>query len=258
MNRRRAVQILVLLMGSLAIAAAQAPAPPATGTGAISGVVTDGVTKQPIADAIVELGFPQQRDYPEFSRPLFTDERGRFVFTGLTAGSAFVVRARKPGYMETGAISPSGSDTTPPIALEQGQWFSSASIVLWPPASISGTVRDESGEPVIGVFVKLLAQVRIGASLRWASGNIVLTDDRGMFRIGRLPHRSRASSMCSPPVEARGRGRRTTPNPPGRTTICLQSQVFCRVPTCSTKIAAPGCSRRWSQPVATTPMPRLN
>jgi hypothetical protein len=56
----------------------------------------------------------------------------------------------------------------------------------WPPASISGTVRDERGEPLIGVFVRLLAQIRVGSACTGAAGTVVLTTTAASYRIGML------------------------------------------------------------------------
>jgi len=55
---------------------------------------------------------------------------------------------------------------------------------------ISGTVRDERGEPVVGVFVRALAKLRMGGREELAAGPMTVTDDRGLYRIsGLMPGR---------------------------------------------------------------------
>ena len=50
------------------------------GTAAISGVVTDATTRQPLADVMVYLGFQGRGAVGRLSRQV-SDEKGRFVFT---------------------------------------------------------------------------------------------------------------------------------------------------------------------------------
>ena len=163
------------------------PTPTPIATASISGAVVDAVTRQPIDDALVELTSTSEDGRQTTVERLFTDARGRFVFGRLPGGSRYRVTASKPGYFKTSLGSASRQNIGGPyIDLADGQWFAAPNFLLWPPASISGQVTDEAGEPVIGVFVRLLSQVRVGASNRWAVGLLAVTDDRGMYRIGNL------------------------------------------------------------------------
>ena len=194
MRHRLASALIVAATIGGAVASEQSgqtpPPTPPRADGVISGMVIDGVTKQPIADAIVRIGWPTRADYPEsseYSTSQFTDTKGRFFFTGLPARPGYAVNATKSGYFDNAFGSPDVEGAGyPVIALADGEWMSSANITLWPPASISGVVTDERGEPLIDVFVRVLSQVRVGAADRWAVGSPVLTDDRGMYRVSLL------------------------------------------------------------------------
>ena len=73
---------------------AAAALPP--GTGAISGVVVDVTTRQPIASAIVALGPPRQ---VQQERQL-TDAKGRFIFRDVAKFDGYTLTAQKPGYFD--------------------------------------------------------------------------------------------------------------------------------------------------------------
>lgn len=154
---------------------------------AISGVVIDGATKQPIADAVVQLGSVAQRDYPDVQRRQFSDTKGRFAFTDLPASNDYTVTVVKSGYFD-GAYgrAAGGLQTTGAIAVADGQWFKDATVTMWRPGSLSGMVIDERGQPVVGVFVRAISFVRIAGHDRYAVGPLVTTDDRGIYRIGLL------------------------------------------------------------------------
>ncbi len=192
-NRFASSLVLAAIVGGVVAGqqSGQTPPPePIRADAVISGTVIDGVTKQPIADAIVQIGWPTRADYPEspnYATSQFTDAKGRFVFTDLPARPGYAIKAMKSGYFDNAFGSPDVEGAGYPIiALADGDWMSSANITLWPPASISGFVTDERGEPLIDVFVRVLSKVRIGAADRWAVGTPVLTDDRGMYRVGLL------------------------------------------------------------------------
>ena len=153
---------------------------------AISGVVVDGVTKQPIADAIVELSFGPRQNSGSAPLQQFTDARGRFVFSDLPACSSCTINARKSGFLESAFGAPVAGGRARVIELAEGAWFSSADIMLWRLGSISGSVTNERGEPVSGVFVRALARTRVSGRDHLAAGELVRTDDRGMYRIDTL------------------------------------------------------------------------
>lgn len=166
---------------------AQEPDAPVTGTGAISGVVTDGATGQPLAGAYVQLinqtpgvavGAPRPRQT--------TDSRGRFIFTRLPPSANYIVAVSRPGYLDGGYKRLPGSSAQTRIGLIDGGWFSTADVTMWKPSAISGTVRDERGEPMVGTQVRVLMRVRIGGTSRWAAGPASETDDRGVYRIAGL------------------------------------------------------------------------
>lgn len=166
----------------------QEPDAPLIGTGAISGVVTDGATGQPLAGAYVQLtnqtpgvaaaAVPRPR--------LTTDSRGRFIFTKLPPSANYILVVSRPGYLDGGYKRLPGSTAQSRIGLIVGGWFSAADVQMWKPSSISGTVRDERGEPVVGTPVRVLLRVRIGGASRWAAGPVSETDDRGVYRIAGL------------------------------------------------------------------------
>ena len=110
--------------------------------------------------------------------------------------NVYAVAGQKPGYFDglAGERKPSqdaftlrfGADGFRRIKLGQGQWLDNVVVKLWPPGSISGRVVDERGEPIVARFIRVL---RTGAYRLEPPLTVVgaaLTDDRGVFSIGRL------------------------------------------------------------------------
>ncbi len=173
---------------------AQAPAPPAgqgpalDGAPAISGRVVDGVSGTPLAGAMVSLAAMEgpTEQTPRLIETQVTDAGGRFNFTHLSATRTYQIAASKPGYF-AGAYGVDTSRSAPRrIMLTENQSLRDATIALWRPASITGTILDEAGDPVVGIPVAAVAQVLVAGVPQWASGPLVRTDDRGVYRIAPL------------------------------------------------------------------------
>jgi hypothetical protein len=157
------------------------PRPPAVGSGAISGVITDAATGRPLSGALVSLGGPPGEQRPR----QVTDEAGRFIFTGLPSPADYGLSASHPDYLSAG-YNAAPRESAARIVLDEGQWFADANIQLSRPASLSGTVLDERGEPVVGVPVRVLMGVEVAGQTHWATGPVTETDDRGMYRVSDL------------------------------------------------------------------------
>jgi hypothetical protein len=183
--------VLASLVAVLAVAR-QAPQQTATFDGAISGFVVDGSTGAPVADAVVAVtqggGTTLPPDYK--SRQL-TDANGRFAFLNLPSDGTFLILSARFGYLDGGY----GRDAAPtdplrPIAIANGAWVGNLRVPIWRPAVISGTVRDEGGEPQVGVLVRALARLRMAGRDELAAGPLDVTDDLGRYRLsGLLPGR---------------------------------------------------------------------
>jgi hypothetical protein len=182
----RSTAILAALI-TMTSAARQRPSQlSAPATASISGVVVDGATAAPIAGAVVSLGIEGARG-PLPDRRL-TDSEGRFVFMNLPPARGYSVRASGAGYFDGGLGAPAlATADDGPIALADGESFTSARVRLWRPGAISGTVTNEKGDPVVGVFVRAIAILRVVGRSLLASASIALTDDRGAYRIASLP-----------------------------------------------------------------------
>jgi hypothetical protein len=176
--------LLAILMFAAVLGAQQAPAP--LPTGAISGVVTDSVTKRPLSGAVVSIVITSGGSAPanpNSRRAQVTDANGRFVFMHLPPSDLYSLSVTKIGYFP-GSY---GSGTNFRLTLAEGQWLNDANIALDRPASISGTVFDELGVPVTGATVRLLRQFIVGGQPQLAISTGAKTDDRGVYRIGGLP-----------------------------------------------------------------------
>ena len=155
--------VALLVCASAAVAQLQVPAPasapPQVGTGAISGVVTDGQTGSPIAGALVQLVTSDPMGAAPSARARqMTDGRGPLRLS--TIGSRLhTVRVTAPDYLDGGFGRVPGTEASSKIAIEDRQWFGEANTMLWKPASIYGTIRDERGEPLVDVPVTILMAV---------------------------------------------------------------------------------------------------
>jgi hypothetical protein len=176
--------LAVVCSGAIGLAAQQRPAgPPAPeGRGAISGVVTDEGSNRPIAGALVTL---TAGSILPGGRRQVADAMGRFVFTGLPAGS-FTAAATRFGYFDGGYGRASARAGNRRIVLGEGEWFADAQIRLWRTASMTGRVLDERGEPVVDVWVRALAEIFIAGRAQWVAGPLTKTDDRGAYRVAGL------------------------------------------------------------------------
>jgi hypothetical protein len=200
---------LILLAAPAVLAAQQRPeAPPA---GALSGVVADGASGAPIAGAIVTLASDPAQDLPDARQ--ITDEKGRFAFVHLPADATYTVEVSRYGYLPGGVgRERSPADPLRPLRLPRSGWLGDVHVPLWKPGAIGGTVRDESGEPVVGVLVRALIRLRLGGRDLLAAGRMTMTDDRGEYRLANL-HAGRyviqvpsvqSSIPASTPFSARG------------------------------------------------------
>jgi len=197
---RRCFALGLLTVGSWLFASGT-PAAQQTQVAAVNGVVVDGTTGQPIVGAAVSLLYlPPSGGPGQPAASQVTDAEGRFVFgdVKLPASPAsancicYSLNASKPGYL-SGAYGTSSPVEISPlvrglqnITLSDGQWLRDVRMVLWRPPSISGTVRDERGEPVVGATVRAMARLIVGGQPQLAAGPIAKTDDRGVYRIANL------------------------------------------------------------------------
>jgi hypothetical protein len=158
-------------------------------TGVIAGRVVDAATGEPVAGAQVELresGMPSARTVATTTQT--TTAEGAFEFASLPAAS-FVLSARAEGYLLSGSGVRRPGDFQGGVALQSGERLTNLVLKLWRAGTISGTVRDESGEPVVQAVVQPLrleyqAGERVWVMTRGQSGpGVVRTDDRGVYRL---------------------------------------------------------------------------
>ena len=198
MRSRNAVALafgLILLTSADGVAAPQGQAPPPPPpappkTAAITGVVIDGATKAPIAGALVTLSRLERQ---------IADAKGRFAFVNLAASPGHTITATRFGYFE-GTYGREATSHAPgaAIPLREGEWVSDLRVTLWRPGVISGTVVDERGEALVGVWVRALAQIPVAGRMRMAAGPAALTDDRGTYRLTELRPGRYVISVPSP------------------------------------------------------------
>ena len=108
-----------------------------------------------------------------------TTSNGSFVFHDLPPGH-YSLAATAFGY-ERSEYPPHVVDVA------DSSKPSSASLRLWRFASISGTITDEHGEPVVGVPVSALHRQTPTGGLAFRHEADVDTDDRGVYRFSQLP-----------------------------------------------------------------------
>lgn len=160
-------------------------APLRRGTAVIRGVVVDGTTGAPMRRAAVSLVI-EEPDL-EGSRVVGTtaDAAGQFEFTGVPAARVQVTASRA-GYFDYDNIW-SGEPEEPqwqPVA--DGQRIQGVRIALYRGGVVTGRVRDEFGEPAVGVEVEVLRREpgdRDGAVRTISSSITPTTDDTGAFRV---------------------------------------------------------------------------
>jgi uncharacterized protein (DUF2141 family) len=156
--------------------------------GSVSGTV---VSLQPMSEPIARVTVVLVVHGDSMKRwTTVSDNHGRFEFAGIPAGSYDLI-ASKPNYLTTmfGATQfgiPVGS----PVVLSVNERVD-VEIRLAPGAVISGAVRDEGGQPVPSIQVRLkridpgLIEELAGGAL--SVGLVRVADDLGQFRFFQLP-----------------------------------------------------------------------
>lgn len=167
-------------------------APQGPRTAIVVGQVIDGISGEPMPDAIVTLNLPA------FLPTLATtprgramaDPEGRFFFTDLPAGEYYLA-ATADGYITGQYAQRRPSARGELLPLKEGERRTDVVLRVWKHAVIGGTVVDEAGEPVVGVAFRALARDIVSGRARFGAESSfsvpsTLTDDRGVFRLSRV------------------------------------------------------------------------
>ena len=163
------------------------PAAPRAETASIRGRITDKVSGEPIARAVVSASPADGRSR---ATATLADADGRYAFPALAPGRYFI--GANPPLFRAGYVGASYTRTTSPteiLTLNMGDERTSIDIALPRAYAISGRVVDVDGEPAARVRIVTRP---IGANGRGPDRE---TDDLGRFRIfGLLPGRY---AVCS-------------------------------------------------------------
>jgi protocatechuate 3,4-dioxygenase beta subunit len=173
------------------------PTQPERGTAIVMGQVVDA-RGAGVADALVALQggielagiTPIPRPIPGGARRTLTNRDGRFVFLNLPSGS-YSLTAAKTGYQQ-GAYGRRRADgPVQSFEVADGERQLGLTIPMWQYAAVSGTVVDETGEPMVGVYVQAFRRTLDAGRQKFdtapASVTADSTDDRGEFRIDAMP-----------------------------------------------------------------------
>jgi len=168
------------------------PAPPQDARPAIEGVVARAGTNEPLPNAQVTLirtvasATADQADSggtASNTAQTFTDRSGRFVFRNVEPGLYRVAAARN-GYarQEYGQRTFGGLGRV--LTVTAGHGVETITFSLIPAGTVTGVVRDPSGEGIAGLQVQLLRRVYSASGLRtFATAGTDRTDDRGEYRV---------------------------------------------------------------------------
>lgn len=191
-----------LVVTAAILGAAQTPAPPpqSIGRNLLVGQVIEAGSTTPVAGAVVTLGGlttnPGNNVIFSFSQPaipggnkqVITDAQGHFVFAEVPDG-AYTLQATKPGYSPGGYGKRHATGWPQSIVVAGPTGIADLTIPIFKFATISGTVTDEAGEPIVGISVRAMRRIYDNGRPQFAtalSGMTAETDDRGMFRFTTL------------------------------------------------------------------------
>jgi len=155
--------------------------PPATGTAFLAGQVVDHPSGRGVPAATVLLGAragPGLRGQPNL---VVADSQGRFFFANLPAG-AFTLQVTKPGYS---AVALSGLSRV--VDLADAERVTDVKVRLAKLAIVTGTIRDDAGDPVVGATVLAIRRALVNGRRTLSRAGTSTSDDRGAYRIPGLP-----------------------------------------------------------------------
>ena len=166
------------------------PAGPLDARPAVEGVVVRAGTNEPLPNVQVTLIRAATRATaaqdsggpPSNTAQTVTDRNGRFAFKNVEPGSYRIAAARN-GYarQEYGQRVFGGPGRVLSVAAGRGE---TVTITLVPAGTVTGVVRDSSGEAIAGLQVQLLRHVYSASGQRtFVTAGSDRTDDRGEYRV---------------------------------------------------------------------------
>jgi hypothetical protein len=179
----RALKAGLLALVFLEATPGQKPTPPAIGTGLVLGQVVDS-NGSPVSNALVTFSGQVLGGGPNALR-VYSNHEGRFAFLDLPAGS-FSLSASKSGYSGGAYGRRRSNGLSQTLELADGERLGPIQIPIWAFASISGTLLDDAGEPLVGATMWSLQRVYATGRPKWQDGPSAATDDRGYFRFAGL------------------------------------------------------------------------
>jgi len=162
----------------------QSDRPTATGAGIIAGTVVSFENGRPVRFATVTLSGSNGQG--EFRAT--TDDAGGFSFRDLSAGT-FRLSVSKSGFLDAryGQTRPGTNTPGTPIRLAAGQRLEKLKLPISRGGAIVGTVLDDHGDPAFQATVDVMRWTVTDGSAALETVQSQQTDDRGMYRVSRLP-----------------------------------------------------------------------
>jgi hypothetical protein len=159
------------------------PPPPPAAKGSLAGRVVSAVNGSPIAGVVVTLRGQFNTAVPPRAPSASTDDQGRFSFPDLAPGQYSLMAAGQK--FIAASLSPLGS-LGDQVIVGEGQQVSAYILKLIPEGVIAGTLKDESGLPVLGARVQAFRYRNQTGERRLPPAGATQTDDLGSFRVANL------------------------------------------------------------------------
>jgi hypothetical protein len=113
-------------------------------------------------------------------RQVIADSQGRFFFSSLPA-QPFGLQAIQSGYAPLATVNQSRQ-----VEVGDGERVMDLKLRLIKLATLAGTVRDDVGDPVVGIDIRLFRRVLANGRRTLRAAGESKTDDRGAYRLASL------------------------------------------------------------------------